>query len=84
MDRGVAGKGYHLKPGKQDIHSEYSRQFMTNELGAGGWHQQILQNGFYPDFVSRPAQYREENNQSAKRNMDTVREKVAEWRSKGR
>ncbi len=56
---------------------------MTNELGAGDWHQQILQNGLYPDFVSRPAQYREENNQSAKRNMDTVREKVGEWQKQG-
>ncbi len=38
-----------------------SRRFMTEELGTGEWHRQILQEDFYPDFVSMPQQYREDN-----------------------
>ncbi len=76
-------KGYSLEAGKRDIHVESSRRFMTEELGAGDWHKQILQEGFYPDFVSMPQQYREDNNRSAQRNMDTVRNKIAEWQQQG-
>jgi hypothetical protein len=65
-------KGYRLEAGKRDIHAENSRRFMTEELGAGDWHRQILQEGFYSDFVSTPRQYREDNNLSAKRSMNTA------------
>jgi hypothetical protein len=76
-------KGYRLENGKHDIHAEDSRRFMTAELGAGDWHRQILQEGFYPDFVSTPQQYREDNNRSANRNMDTVRNQGTEWQQQG-
>jgi hypothetical protein len=51
-------KGYRLEAGKHDIHAEDSRRFMTEELGAGDWYRQILQEVFCPDFVSTPQQYR--------------------------
>ncbi len=47
-------KGYRLEAGKHDIHAEESRRFLTEELGAGDWYRQILQE----DFVSTPQQYR--------------------------
>ncbi len=52
-------------------------------MGAGPWHQQVLQEGFYPDFSAVRASYREENNMSIRRNMDVVREKVEEWQRQG-
>ncbi len=54
-------KGYRLEAGKRDIHVEDSRRFMTEELGTGEWHRQILQEDFFPDFVSMLQQYREDN-----------------------
>jgi hypothetical protein len=83
IEKELQEKGHKLGAGKRNIHDKSSRRFMAEEMGAGPWHQQVLQEGFYPDFSAVPASYREENNMSAKRNMDVVREKVTEWQQQG-
>ena len=67
---------------KSILESE-SIRFSQEVLKAGSWQTNVLKNGLSLDFVSRPGMYREKNNKSAVKNMDTLKEKVAEWLADG-
>ena len=56
---------------------------MKEEIKVGYWQQKILEEGYQPEFVCDPGQYREKNNRSALDHMDWVREKVGEWEREG-
>ena len=61
------------------IHSIQSQRFMREVIGAGTWHQQLLERGLELEFTSDPVAYREENNKSAVSHLDLVREKLKVW-----
>ena len=52
---------------------------MKEVIGAGTWHQQLLERGLELEFTSDPVAYREENNKSAVSHLDLVREKLKVW-----
>jgi hypothetical protein len=77
-------KGHRLPEGeKRSIHSQDSLRFMTEEIGVGSWHEQLLIEGHRLEFTKEPGPYREDNNQSAKENMSIAREKVKKWVEQG-
>jgi len=65
------------------IHSDSAIQFMTTEVNTKSWVIDILKNGYMPDFESLPTPYIEQNNKSARDNMEIVREKLQEWMKEG-
>jgi hypothetical protein len=56
---------------------------MTTEVNTKSWVTDILSNGYMPDFESLPTPYVEQNNKSARDNMEIVREKLKEWLKEG-
>jgi hypothetical protein len=48
-------------------------------LKVSQWHENVLRNGLSLDFKEEPVRYREKNNVSAIRNMQVLKDKVAEW-----
>jgi hypothetical protein len=56
---------------------------MTTEVNTKSWVTDILTNGYMPDFESLPTPYVEQNNKSARDNMEIVREKLQEWLQEG-
>jgi hypothetical protein len=75
--------GYFTRQEHTSIHDEESIRFTEEILQAGEWQLKVLRNGYAPTFDKEPCRYREENNRSAKENMDVVREKVSEWLQQG-
>ena len=76
------GKEDCFRPGT--IHSPRAVKFWAEELKAGEWVMDTLQNGYtIPLEQAPPAEYEEENNQSAKRDMKFVRETVRKWAELG-
>jgi hypothetical protein len=61
------------------IHSQEAILFHEKVLNAGSRVLNTLREGLVLDFVSQPGRYFEDNNNSAKKHMDIVREKVQEW-----
>jgi len=76
-------KGYSVQREQKSIHSALSIKFCQEELAVSGWHLRVLEQGYMPRFTHEPGQYREDNNRSAIRNMDTVRSTVQEWLAAG-
>jgi hypothetical protein len=64
---------------KFDIHSDESLFFMQTVVGAGAAVLETLKEGLMLDLVRQPSHYWEQNNKSALRHLQVVREKVAEW-----
>jgi hypothetical protein len=60
------------------IHSQEAILFHEKVLNAGSRVLNTLREGLVLDFVSQPGRYFEDNNNSAKKHMDIVREKVQE------
>jgi hypothetical protein len=61
------------------IHSQESILFHETVLKANSHVLNTLREGLVLDFKSQPGPYYEDNNMSAKKHMDVVREKVQEW-----
>ncbi len=79
----IKGMGFAVPAEKGCIHSDESRRFVRQVLKGGEWQEKVLEQGFYPAFKSHPGQYRERNNASAVKEMETVWEKVEEWKQQG-
>ena len=79
----MKNQGFSLLPGKLSIHSEQAVKFWINILQAEGWIIDVLQNGLRPDFGNPPTDYAEDNNNSARRNMTVLKQKVEEWEEGG-
>ena len=75
--------GFGIPAGKLSIHAEESIRFSEEVLQAGTWQLKVLKEGYKPQFKEDPPQYREKNNRSAEKDMETVREKVKEWEEAG-
>ena len=56
---------------------------MKETVQVGAWHMKLLEHGFTPDFKAVPSAYSEQNNMSAMKNLQFVREKVAAWEADG-
>ena len=81
----LAKRGF-AKPDSADvlsIHNPESIRFWQEIIGAENWVLEILMNGLTPNFSSPPSNYAEDNNQSAKKYMDILREKVTQWTEEG-
>ena len=65
------------------IHERNKRSFWKEELKAGEWVMGVLENGYVIPFEQVPPPYEEENNASAKRQMQFVRETVYELKEAG-
>ncbi len=68
-----------MKEGEKSIHDAESVRFAKEILKVGQWHENVLSNGLSLDFKEEPVQYREKNNVSALKNMQVLKDKVAEW-----
>jgi hypothetical protein len=71
--------GFSVKEGEKSIHDAESVRFAKEILKVGQWHENVLSNGLSLDFKEEPVQYREKNNVSALKNMQVLKDKVAEW-----
>ena len=81
-DTKVGEKEDFFRPGT--IHLPEAVKFWSEQLKAGEWVMDTLRNGYtIPLEQAPPAEYEEENNQSAKRNMKFVRETVLKWSELG-
>ncbi len=56
---------------------------MKEIIGAGKWQENVLRNGLSLNFKKEPRKYREKNNLSAVKQMDVLKDKVAEWVREG-
>ena len=65
------------------IHERNKRSFWKEELKTGEWVMGVLKNGQVIPFGQVPPPYEEENNASAKRQMQFVRETVYELKEAG-
>gem|GEM_PF-3893740 len=63
-----------------DIHSQESILFHETVLKANDSVLKTLKEGLVLDFFRQPGTYYEDNNNSAKKHMNVVREKVQEWK----
>jgi len=72
-----------VQEGEKSIHSAESIRFMREVIKAGKWQMDVLENGLSLDLKEIPNKYAEKNNVSAVKNMDVLREKVAEWQAGG-
>ena len=63
--------GFKVNDKEKSIHESESVRFSQEVLKAGSWQTNVLKNGLSLDFVSRPGMYREKNNKSAVKNIDT-------------
>ena len=75
--------GFKVQEGEKSIHSAESICFMREAIKAGKWQMDVLENGLSLDLKEIPNKYAEKNNVSAVKNMDVLREKVAEWQAGG-
>lgn len=75
--------GFIVKEGEKSIHDKESIRFMREVIGAGKWQLRVLEQGLSLDLKRIPQQYAEKNNVSAVKNMEVLREKVAEWQKGG-
>ena len=60
------------------IHDPSVHVFWEQELNAGEWVMDVIRHGYTIPFVEKPPSYEEENNATAKRDMEFVREAVRE------
>ena len=65
-----------------DIHSQESIFFHETVLKANDSVLKTLKEGLVLDFFRQPGTYYEDNNNSAKKHMNVVREKVQEWKDR--
>ena len=75
--------GYRVPESKLSIHSDSSKSFMREIVGAGSWQMGVLERGYMPQLSAWPERYREKNNRSAERDMEQVLKKVKEWEEEG-
>jgi hypothetical protein len=52
---------------------------MKEIIGEEKWQESVLKNGLRLNFKEEPRKYREKNNMSAVKQMDVLKDKVAEW-----
>jgi hypothetical protein len=71
--------GFSVKDGEKSIHDAESIRFAKEILKVGQWHENVLRNSLSLDFKEEPVQYSEKNNVSALKNMQVLKDKVAEW-----
>ena len=64
------------------IHEPDAIQFWRSVLKANQWVMNVLENGYVIPLVEAPKEYYEDNNMSAKRQMDFVRQSVKELKLK--
>ena len=76
-------RGFDLPVGKVSIHSSPATKFWSEVLGAEEWVMDLLHNGLKPNFINAPSDYAEQNNLSARMNMDFLQEKVKVWQQAG-
>jgi len=65
------------------IHEPDAVQFWRSELKANQWVLDVLECGYVIPFLKAPERYEEDNNMSAKRQMDFVQKSVTELNSTG-
>ena len=70
-----------FKPGS--IHGQKEKEFWEKDLKAGSWVKELLKDGYIIPFTKMPEPYEEDNNGSAKQNMDFVRKAVNELLEQG-
>ena len=70
-----------FRPGS--IHESRWREFWRDELKAGTWVMDVLENGYVIPFEKIPPPYEEDNNATAKRQMGFVRQAIEELREQG-
>jgi len=72
-------KGFVIRQGRS-IHDALSILFLTTVVGAGVWHEDLLRNGLYFEWVDQPpTAYHERNNKSAMDHLDQLRTTVRDW-----
>jgi hypothetical protein len=72
-----------VKDGEKSIHDAESIRFMKDIIGAGKWQENVLRHGLSLNFKKEPGKYREKNNMSAVKQMEVLKDKVAEWVKEG-
>ncbi len=72
-----------MKDGEKSIHDAESIRFMKDIIGAGKWQENVLRHGLSLNFKKEPGKYREKNNMSAVKQMEVLKDKVAEWVKEG-
>ena len=70
------------REGKFSIHSSEAIEFMRKS-GASNLVLNILEKGYRLPLTETPKNYFEENNESAKQNIEVLRSKVIEWEKEG-
>ena len=65
------------------IHKSSTQEFWRDELKASSWVLDVLDNGYVIPFTEPPPIYEEDNNGSAKNNMEFVRQAVQELVEQG-
>ena len=66
------------------IHDVRCRTFLTDILGAGAWHTNILSNGLSFDWIAGPpTRYCEQNNKSALSHLPQLQQTVSDWETGG-
>ena len=65
------------------IHKLEAVEFWRSELKANQWVMTVLEHGYVIPFAYAPAEYDEDNNMSAKKQMGFVRQSVNELKSAG-
>jgi len=65
------------------IHEPAAIQFFESVIGASEENLKIVREGLIPKFTCLPGPYREDNNGSAKKHLDIVRDKVKDWLAAG-
>ena len=66
------------------IHSEKSIKFLKRFISNDEWIEKILKEGLSLTLNEKPLQYEEDNNNSAKQNMNKLREIIGTWEKEGK